>query len=236
MLKSFDNPRLILNTFGELALSISIPLPTKYNSTILLSTMPPSIVSGCCAADLTNQRLSMPVQHSSFNTSQDMRIIGNFPLLPLRTRVRGPAFPTDEYDILDEVVDLFRVNSFFRNFEIKGPADRALIYGILFVNECLTNLRKTTPLTEANKQLNIIASDNFSLPGEPSFPLNSIYAPPGNRVESDTLWSYLSQFRQELAARLIAYVYATDQQAPSKYWLAFSRKRFMNLSLREATV
>lgn len=157
-------------------------------------------------------------------------------MLPLRTRIRGPAFPTEDYDILDEVVDLFRVNSFFRNFEIKGPADRVLIYGILFVNECLTKIRKTMPFSDANKQLNVIASDNFSLPGEPDFPLNSMYAPPANRSEGDTLWSYLSQFRQELATRLLAYVYATDQQVPSKYWLAFSRKRFMNLSLRETAV
>ena len=27
-------------------------------------------------------------------------------------------------DILDESIDLFRANSLFRNFEIKGPADR----------------------------------------------------------------------------------------------------------------
>lgn len=27
-------------------------------------------------------------------------------------------------DIIDEAIDLFRANSLFRNFEIKGPADR----------------------------------------------------------------------------------------------------------------
>ena len=32
---------------------------------------------------------------------------------------------------------MFRANTFFRNFEIQGPADRLLIYGILWVSECL---------------------------------------------------------------------------------------------------
>lgn len=88
-------------------------------------------------------------------TSQS-RLVGNFPLLPLRTKVRGPAYtlpptslplsespdPDDEsYDPLDEVLGLFRANTFFRNFEIRGPADRLLVYGILWVSECLGKIK-----------------------------------------------------------------------------------------------
>lgn len=43
-------------------------------------------------------------------------------------------------DIITESLDLFRANSLFRNFEIKGPADRVLIYLILFVGDCLTKI------------------------------------------------------------------------------------------------
>jgi actin related protein 2/3 complex subunit 3 len=84
-------------------------------------------------------------------------LVGNFPLLPLRTRVRGPAYTlpldaslplhlspepdSESYDALDEVLSLFRANTFFRNFEIQGPADRLLIYGILWVSECLGKIR-----------------------------------------------------------------------------------------------
>lgn len=83
--------------------------------------------------------------------------IGAFPLLPLRTKVRGPAYTlpldaslpahlspdpdSESYDALDEVLSLFRANTFFRNFEIQGPADRLLIYGILWVSECLGKIR-----------------------------------------------------------------------------------------------
>ena len=93
--------------------------------------------------------------------------VGNIALLPLRTRTRGPAYAlpplpastaaidvdpdSESYDPLDEVLSLFRANTFFRNFEIKGPADRLLIYGILFVSECLGKVRSTMGSREAEK-------------------------------------------------------------------------------------
>lgn len=92
---------------------------------------------------------------------------GNTALLPLRTRTRGPAYTlpslpsgtsdldvdpdSESYDPLDEVLSLFRANTFFRNFEIKGPADRLLIYGILFVSECLGKIRGNMSAKEAEK-------------------------------------------------------------------------------------
>jgi actin related protein 2/3 complex subunit 3 len=120
------------------------------------------------------------------------RLIGNVPLLSLRTKTRGPAYvlpspnppvPANEtpdpdsesYDILDEVLSLFRANTFFRNFEIQGPADRLLIYGILFVSECLGKIRPTYGVKDATKEVMNTALDlNFAVPGDPSFPLNQV--------------------------------------------------------------
>lgn len=116
--------------------------------------------------------------------------MGNFPLLPLRTKTRGPAYalppvslppsespdPDDEsYDVLDEVLALFRANAFFRNFEIQGTADRLLVYGILFVGECLTKIRPTASARDAQKDvMNLALDNNFALPGDPSWPLNQV--------------------------------------------------------------
>lgn len=159
-------------------------------------------------------------------------MLGNLSLLPLKTKFRGPAYPSDsDYDIIDEVLDLFRANSFFKNFEIKGPADRVLIYGILFLSDCLTKLTPSTSASEASKVLTNLSLDNFAVPGDGNFPLNSLYQPPRDRPEHDLLRAYLTQFRQELSSRLIARVYAEDASKPSKYWLAFTRRRFMNKSL-----
>ncbi|KAK9383538.1 actin-related protein 2/3 complex subunit 3 [Kockiozyma suomiensis] len=177
----------------------------------------------------------MPAYHSTFLAEADTRLVGNFAVLPLRTKFRGPAYPTaEDYDIIDEVLDLFRANSFFRNFEIKGPADRTLIYGILFITDCLSgisaNKNATVDRNEANRILNTLALEHFSIPGDAGFPLNSLYAPPRDRSEAEMLRGYLAQFRQELAVRLIDRVYGVSDK-PSKYWLAFTRRRFMNKSL-----
>ncbi|KAL7664844.1 Actin-related protein 2/3 complex subunit 3 [[Candida] zeylanoides] len=176
----------------------------------------------------------MPAYHSTFLAEEgaDSRVVGNVVLLPIHTKYRGPSYPPQsEYDIVEETLDLFRANSFFKNFEIKGAADRLLIYGILFVSDCLSKLNKSVAQREAVRILNNLALDSFALPGDIGFPLNSLYQAPANKNEADLLRAYLQQFRQELADRLLKRIYAEDDTVPSKYWLAFTRRRFMNKSL-----
>ncbi|ETS62484.1 hypothetical protein PaG_03109 [Moesziomyces aphidis] len=177
----------------------------------------------------------MPAYHSSYNEEPEVRVIGSMSLLPIRSRTRGPAPPPidpSRPDIIDESIDLFRANSLFRNFEIKGPADRVLIYLILFISDCLTKIAASKvpwSTNEANKQLATYAVDSFALPGDANFPLNSLYAPPGGRAEADQLRGYLTQLRQETAARLVEKVFADG--TPSKWWIAFTKRRFMGKSL-----
>lgn len=114
------------------------------------------------------QRTSFVVIERSlgFQIDNNLLFIGNFPILPLRTRTRGPAYtlpalsnpneidvsPDNEsYDCVDEILSLFRANVLFRNFEINGPADRMLIYGTLFVSECLGKVKPTMSSREAEK-------------------------------------------------------------------------------------
>lgn len=47
----------------------------------------------------------------------------------------------------------------------------------------------------------------------------------------DYLRTYLIQVRQELAARLVERLYADGSGKPSKWWMAFQKRRFMNRSL-----
>ncbi|KAH8820673.1 actin-related protein 2/3 complex subunit 3 [Xylogone sp. PMI_703] len=190
----------------------------------------------------------MPAYNSIFNGEPSPRLVGNFPLLPLRTKTRGPAYtlpidPTlppaespepdnESYDAVDEILSLFRANTFFRNFEIQGPADRLLIYGILFVSECLGKIRPNMGAREAQKEVQTIALDNnFAIPGDPGFPLNQMFEPPRDRQEAETLRQYLSQVRQEIAQRLLARVYDDIDSKPSKWWLSFTKRKFMGKNL-----
>jgi hypothetical protein len=66
------------------------------------------------------------------------------------TKLTGNAFnlvrveDPDQPDIISEALNLFRANALFRNFEIQGPADRVLIYLILFIGDCLTKIGSCT--------------------------------------------------------------------------------------------
>ncbi|CCF59339.1 hypothetical protein KAFR_0G03070 [Kazachstania africana CBS 2517] len=176
----------------------------------------------------------MPAYHSTFPVNpQTDRLVGNFPILPLNSKFRGPAYPANsDYDIIDECLDLFRANSFFKNFEIKNDSDRLLIYGILFINDCLANIKVHMTHNDAVKAMNNVALNDFKVPGSIGFPLNNIYNIPSNDANSmDLLKQYLQQFRQELAMRLLDRVYQDSQEKPSKFWLAFAKRRFMNKSL-----
>lgn len=175
----------------------------------------------------------MPAYHSIFLDEPNQQLIGNFAILPLRTKTRGPAqqlsaLPSDiseldvdpsseSYDPLDEVLSLFRANTFFRNFEIKGPADRVLIYGILFVSEALSKIKPGMSRREAEKSVfNVSLDTNFAIPGDAGFPLNQAYEAPRDRNEAEVLRQYIMQMRQELAARLLNRVYADPSGQPSK--------------------
>ncbi|KAK3485403.1 ARP2/3 complex 21 kDa subunit [Neurospora hispaniola] len=192
----------------------------------------------------------MPAYNSVFNADPSPRLIGNFPLFPLRTKIRGPTYPlpfpdpplaanespdpdSESYDILDETLALFRANTFFRNFEIQGPADRLLVYGIWFISDCLGRIKPHYGVREATKEVNNAALDvNFALPGDPGWPLNQMYEPPRDRQDAEVLRQYLSQVRQELAQRLLARVYDDEtEDKPSKWWLSFTKRKFMGKGL-----
>ncbi|KDE08753.1 actin-like protein 2/3 complex subunit 3 [Microbotryum lychnidis-dioicae p1A1 Lamole] len=179
----------------------------------------------------------MPAYHSSYNDEDEHRVVGNMALLPFKSRIRGPAPPPADPsrdDIIAEALDLFRANSLFRNFEIKGPADRLLIYLILFIGDCLTRITHSKPAwgqNEALKHLSNYSIETFTIPGEPGFPLNSLYAAPSNRLDADALRAYLTQARQEATMRLVERVYSDGTGRPSKWWLAFAKRHFLGKSL-----
>ena len=75
------------------------------------------------------------VYHSLLDVSQ-CQIACGIPLIPLKYNLGDGAFK-DEKDIIDEALYAFRANILFRNFEVKGAADKLLIYLTLFINQCL---------------------------------------------------------------------------------------------------
>jgi actin related protein 2/3 complex subunit 3 len=171
----------------------------------------------------------MPAYHSQFlNPPQ---VIGNMALLPLRTQFKGPA-PRDssELDIIDEALNFFKANVFFRNYEIKSEADRTLIYLTLYITECLKKLQKCKSKNESLKEMQSLAIARFYLPGEAQFPLNAMYTKPANKADEDTMRAYFQQLRQETGVRVVERA-IDETDKPSKWWMCFAKRKFMDKSL-----
>lgn len=58
-----------------------------------------------------------------------------------------------------------------------------------------------------------------------------MYEPPRDRQDAEQLRQYMGQVRQELAIRLLARVYADSEVTPSKWWLSFTKRKFMGKAL-----
>jgi len=172
----------------------------------------------------------MPAYHSQFVNSN--QIVGNLALLPLKTTFRGPAPKENgDLDIIDEALMFFKANVFFRTYEIKNEADRVLIYLTLYITECLKKLQKCGNKNQGLQDMYSLAISKFDIPGDAGFPLNAVYAKPNNAQEADTMRQYLQQLRQELGVRLCEKVFDPETGKPSKWWLCFSKKKFMDKSL-----
>ena len=57
----------------------------------------------------------MDAYHSQFNQTNDQKVCG-IVILPLKTNVKGPAWKTEENDVIDEALKYFRANIFFKNY------------------------------------------------------------------------------------------------------------------------
>jgi actin related protein 2/3 complex subunit 3 len=75
------------------------------------------------------------------------------------------------------------------------------------------------------------------MPGAGNFPLNAVYDKPKDRNEMETMRQYMTQLRQELAGRLVERIYSPayadtlDGKRPSKWWICFQKRKFMNKTL-----
>eukprot|EP01090_Pellita_catalonica_P020296 TRINITY_DN718_c0_g1_i1.p1 TRINITY_DN718_c0_g1~~TRINITY_DN718_c0_g1_i1.p1 ORF type:complete len:157 (-),score=25.13 TRINITY_DN718_c0_g1_i1:435-905(-) len=154
-------------------------------------------------------------------------------ILTLKTQYKGPAGRHTEAakpDIVDEALTFFKANVLFRNFDIKGPADRVLIYLTLYIAQCLQKIG-TQSKGSAEQILYQLAIENFAIPGDRNFALAGFVQNPSNRGEADTARQYLTQLRQETGKRLVEIVFKGDDMTPSKWWTCFNKRKFLNKSL-----
>eukprot|EP00599_Poterioochromonas_sp_BG-1_P015121 CAMPEP_0173157800 /NCGR_PEP_ID=MMETSP1105-20130129/15876_1 /TAXON_ID=2985 /ORGANISM="Ochromonas sp., Strain BG-1" /LENGTH=176 /DNA_ID=CAMNT_0014075405 /DNA_START=56 /DNA_END=586 /DNA_ORIENTATION=- len=175
----------------------------------------------------------MPAYHSKKNEESFQEACG-CAICPLRTDVKGPAPPSpgDAEDIIDEVLLYFRANVLFRNFEVRGAADRTLIYLTMHAVQCLVKCERIEDKPSAIRELRALSQKQFAAPGESGWPLGGLFASPANKSESDLFKSFFKQAREELALRLCERLFDADG-TKNKWWQSFSKKRFMGKELKD---
>uniref|UniRef100_A0A915MGS3 Actin-related protein 2/3 complex subunit 3 n=1 Tax=Meloidogyne javanica TaxID=6303 RepID=A0A915MGS3_MELJA len=87
---------------------------------------------------------------------------------------------------------------------------------------------------QASKELTTLAIDSrrgFPIPGEQAFPFPSLFKPPANAQDEEIMRNYLQQLRQEMGVRLLERIFPNPDGMPSKWWLCFAKRRFMDKQL-----
>lgn len=115
------------------------------------------------------------------------------PLLPLKSHIKGPAPASDQgrTDIVDEAITFFRANVFFRNFDIKSPADKLLIYLTFYINVALKRLEGCRTLAEGTKAIINLGLEKVPVPGESGFPFPGLFSLPQSQREGGNQYQSL---------------------------------------------
>ena len=99
---------------------------------------------------------------------------------------------TDTTDIVDEAITFFRANVFFRNFDIKSPADKLLIYLTSYINIALKRLEGCRTLAEGTKAIINLGLEKVPVPGESGFPFPGLFPLPQSHEEAGESTDYYS--------------------------------------------
>ena len=134
-------------------------------------------------------------------------------------------------DIIDETLKLFRAQVFFKNFEIKTPADLTLTYLILFTQQCIQTCQRAKDAQEGHKLLHTLGAQDFAKPGEAAFPLGGFVSKPQDGAELDRWGAYFKDLRQETCKRVLKCLF-NDDGTPNKWWMCFAKKKFLGMELQ----
>lgn len=110
----------------------------------------------------------------------------------LRAHTYVWCLPSGSTDIIDEAINFFRANVLFRKFEVKGPADKLLVYLTLYINMALKRIEACKTEADGVKAIINLGLEKFPIPGEPGFPLGGLFIAPKTKEEGGSSFYCLS--------------------------------------------
>mgnify|MGYP004709984651 CR=1 FL=1 len=99
----------------------------------------------------------------------------------------------------------------------------------LYINVALKKLEGYRTLAEGTKAIKNLGLEKVPVPGESGFPFPGLFTLPQSQKEAELFRNYLRQIREETSGRLLSVAYRHNG-TPNKWWLAFAKRKFMNIS------
>merc|ERR1719348_2529701 len=140
------------------------------------------------------------------------------------------GFAVADDSFVDQALDVFKANILFKQFKIETDGDRTLVYVTLYILDCLKRLQKAPNRERATQAMKSAALEDFSLPGDAKFPLNSFYPKPPTKQQKEELQKYMTQLRQATGLKLVERVFQESDNRPSKWWTCWSKRKFLNVT------
>ena len=132
---------------------------------------------------------------------------------------------------MDEAIAQFRANIFFKNYEVRGPADKVIIYLTVFIQKCLEVISKNPVEAEAKKNLMALIAEAVPSPSQPGFFMGSLALKGKGAAEEEKFRQYCKQLKEECAVRLFKILFNPEYGTMDlKFWLAFAKRKFLKLS------
>lgn len=178
----------------------------------------------------------MPSYHSVFNEKSYHTYCG-VPIIEFKqnkipdldpSKLKLPLHELD-LDIIDEALIYFRANVLFKNFPIKGDADKLIIYISVFISKCL-DVANNIDIEKAKSLMKALVDDCEWSPNYKSHFFNALVSIKTNEIAE--LQAYLKGIRREVVLRLMYILFDSDYKTLElKYWLAFGRRKFMGYDM-----
>lgn len=174
---------------------------------------------------------SVVTYHSSYNEEGKYPTACGLAILPIKTQVQGPA-PKADFDgddIIDEAISQFRANVYFKNYDVRGPADKVLIYLTVYIQKVLEVVSKNPEKAEAKKAILALIQEPVPTTASAGF-MAALVVKGRPSAEEEKYRTYLRQIREECAMRMFNVLYQFNGM-DLKFWLGYSKRKFLKLSM-----
>ena len=168
--------------------------------------------------------------HSKFNGESATEACG-IPLLPVTEKDSYNNADTASHDIVDEAIHLFRARILFKNYKIKGGADKVIIYLTCFMQKLFEQMVRYPAKDAATAIANQICNDAAAINvGESSFFMNKLGLLSANSpvAEKRQCSEYLKKLMKECSKRLLEYLFREGEgDMNRKFWVGLGKRPFL---------